>query len=54
MTVSPHASTEEITNVGPGGGVGPGGRYNPRRAAILAQYHQQRREKLTSAQIQSG
>lgn len=54
MTVSPHTSTEEITNVGPGGGVGPGGRYNPRRASILAQYHQQRREKLTSAQIQSG
>lgn len=53
-TISPHSSKNDITNVGPGGGVGPGGRYNPQRAAILSQYHQQRREKLTSAKIESG
>ncbi|MBR5599121.1 MAG: hypothetical protein IKW39_03675 [Alphaproteobacteria bacterium] len=53
-TISPYASKDDITNVGPGGGVGPGGRYNPRRAEILAQMHQERRMSMTNAQVQSG
>ena len=53
-TISPYNSNDNITNVGPGGGVGPGGRYNPRRAAILSQLHQERRQSLSGVGIKSG
>lgn len=53
-TISPHSIGNEITNVGPGGGIGPGGRYNPQRAAILSQLHQERRRTLTNAIVNSG
>ena len=53
-TVSPYSSNDNITNVGPGGGVGPGGRYNPQRAAILAQMHENRRRELKGVSISSG
>ena len=53
-TVSPYAIGNDVTNVGPGGGIGPGGRYNPQRAAILSELHQERRRNLTNAVITSG
>ncbi len=53
-TVSPYANNDNITNVGPGGGVGPGGRYNPQRAAILSQMHENRRRELKGVSVSSG
>ncbi len=53
-TINPYSSGDEITNVGPGGGVGPGGRYNPRRAAILSQLQDERRRTLVAAKIEPG
>lgn len=52
-TVSPYSNSLEPTNVGPGGGVGPGGRYNPRRAAIVSQLQNSRRQSLSGKKIQS-
>ena len=53
-TISPYSSGNEITNVGPGGGIGPGGRYNPRRAAILSQLQDERRRTMVAAKIEPG
>ncbi len=53
-TVSAWRNDNNITNVGPGGGVGPGGRYNPQRAAILNQLHQDRRQSLSGSVISSN
>lgn len=53
-TINPYSSGNEITNVGPGGGVGPGGRYNPRRAAILSQLQDERRRTMVAAKINPG
>lgn len=53
-TINPYSSGNEITNVGPGGGIGPGGRYNPRRAAILSQLQDERRRTLVAAKIEPG
>ena len=53
-TISAWRNDDNITNVGPGGGSGPGGRYNPQRAAILNQLHQDRRQNLSGAIIQSN
>ncbi len=53
-TVSAWRNDDSITNVGPGGGVGPSGRYNPQRAAILNQLHQDRRQNLSGSVIQSN
>ena len=50
-TVSPYNDRDEITNVGPGGGIGPGGRYNPRRAAILQRLYNDRRKSLSGKVI---
>lgn len=50
-TVSPYKDSDEITNVGPGGGIGPGGRYNPRRAAILQKLYNDRRQTLSGKVI---
>ena len=51
VTESPYNDTNEITNVGPGGGIGPGGRYNPRRAAILQRLYNDRRQSLSGKVI---
>ncbi len=53
-TVSPYETGDKITNVGDGGGIGPGGRYNPKRAAILAQLQDDRRRSMTAAMIKPG
>ena len=53
-TINPYSSGNEITNVGPGGGIGPGGRYNPRRAAILSQLQDERRRTMVAAKIEPG
>lgn len=53
-TIDPYNIGNSITNVGPGGGIGPGGRYNPRRAAILSQLQDERRRTMTAAKIQPG
>jgi type IV secretion system protein VirB10 len=45
-TVSAYQHNNDAVNVGPGGGIGPGGRYNPRRAAIIANLQNQRRQQL--------
>ena len=51
VTVSPYDDTNNISNVGEGGGIGPGGRYNPRRAAILGKLYAERRQNLSGAKI---
>ena len=53
-TVSPYRDNDQITNVGPGGGIGPGGRYNPRRAAILQKLYSDRRQSLTGKVINAN
>ncbi|MBR2274253.1 MAG: TrbI/VirB10 family protein [Alphaproteobacteria bacterium] len=51
VTISPWSDTETISNVGPGGGIGPGGRYNPKRAAVLQQLYNSRRQNLSGKVI---
>lgn len=51
VTVSPYGDTNTVSNVGAGGGIGPGGRYNPRRAAIIANLQQERRRSIVSSKI---
>ena len=51
VTVSPYDDTNNISNVGEGGGIGPGGRYNPRRAAILSRLYAERRQSLSGTKI---
>ena len=51
VTISPYDDTNNISNVGEGGGIGPGGRYNPRRAAILGRLYAERRQSLSGAKI---
>lgn len=53
-TVNPWDYRNEVTNVGPGGGIGPGGRYNPKRAAILSQLQEERRRTMTAAKVMPG
>lgn len=53
-TIDPYNIGNSITNVGPGGGIGPGGRYNPRRAAILSQLQEERRRTMVAAKINPG
>ena len=53
-TVNPWDYRNEVTNVGPGGGIGPGGRYNPKRAAILSQLQEERRRTMTAAKVLPG
>ena len=53
-TVDPFSNGNEVTFVGPGGGIGPGGRYNPQRAAILAQLQDERRKTMGAAVIKPG
>ena len=53
-TVSPYDDTNTIKNVGSSGGIGPGGRYNPRRAAILNQLYNNRRQQLSGRRIDNG
>lgn len=53
-TISPWNTGNEPTNVGPGGGSGPGGRYNPRRAAILKQLQDNRRRSLSGKVISNS
>ena len=52
VTVSPYDNTNTVSQVGPGGGVGPGERYNPRRAAIIANLQQERRRSIVSSKIE--
>ena len=51
VTISPYDDTNNISNVGEGGGIGPGGRYNPRRAAILGKLYAERRQSLSGTKI---
>lgn len=51
VTVSPYDSTNQVSNVGAGGGIGPGGRYNPRRAEILGQLYSTRRQSISGKVI---
>ena len=53
LTVSPYTHSYNPTNVGPGGGVGPGGRYNPKRAAVISQLQNNRRQSLSGKKIKS-
>lgn len=53
-TINPYDNTDEATFVGPGGGIGPGGRYNPQRAAILAQLQNERRQTMAAAVVTPG
>lgn len=48
VTVSPYDSS---INCGPGGCVGPGGRYNPKRAEIIRQLQNTRRQSLSGKKI---
>lgn len=52
VTVSPYDNTNTVSQVGAGGGIGPGGRYNPRRAAIIANLQQERRRSIISSKIE--
>lgn len=54
VTVSPWDDTTEPVNLGPDGGIGPGGRYNPRRAAILNQLYSNRRQTISGKVISNG
>lgn len=54
VTVSPWDDTDKVSNVGPGGGIGPGGRYNPRRAAILGKLHENRRHAISGKVISNN
>ena len=54
LTQSPYTSKFDPTNVGPGGGTGPGGRYNPQRAAIISQMQNSRRQALSGKKIHSS
>lgn len=51
VTVSPYDNTDQVSNVGAGGGIGPGGRYNPRRAEILGQLYSTRRQSISGKVI---
>lgn len=53
VTISPYDDSNNISNVGPGGGIGPGGRYNPRRAAILNRLYNERRGTLSGKKIEN-
>lgn len=50
VTISPYDSS---INCGPGGCVGPGGRYNPKRAEIIRQLQDTRRKSLSGKKIGS-
>ncbi len=54
VTASPYNTNDDAVNVGPGGGIGPGGRYNPKRAEILAQLQNSRRQSLSGKSISSN
>ena len=54
VVVDPYISTNEATNVGPGGGTGPGGRYNPLRAQMLDAKFKMRRDVLSGGVVSSG
>ena len=54
VTISPHDDTDNVSNVGEGGGIGPGGRYNPRRASILGKLYAERRQMLSGTKIQNA
>ncbi len=54
VTASPYNTNDEAVNVGPGGGIGPGGRYNPKRAEILAQLQNSRRQSLSGKSISNN
>lgn len=54
VTASPYNTNNEAVNVGAGGGIGPGGRYNPRRAEILAQLQNSRRQSISGKSISNN
>ncbi len=54
VITTPYAPTPDATNVGPGGGIGPGGRYNPLRAQMLDAKFKMRRDVLSGGVISSG
>lgn len=54
VTASPYNTNDEAVNVGPGGGIGPGGRYNPKRAEILSRLQNSRRQSLSGKSISSN
>lgn len=54
VTASPYNTNDEAVNVGPAGGVGPGGRYNPKRAQIISQLQNSRRQSLSGKSISSN
>lgn len=54
VTISPYDDTNTISNVGAGGGIGPGGRYNPRRAAIINQLQNSRRQVISGKKVSNG
>jgi len=54
VVTSPYQSDNTASNVGPGGGIGPGGRYNPRRAAILSKLYETRRSRLAGKVISNN
>ncbi|MCM1323698.1 MAG: TrbI/VirB10 family protein [Acetobacter sp.] len=54
VIVSAHGTGNEPVNVGPGGGIGPGERYNPRRAEIIAQLQNSRRQSMAGKSISSN
>lgn len=54
VTINPYSDSFDPTNVGPGGGIGEGGRYNPRRAAIISNMQNTRRMSLSGKKIQSS
>lgn len=54
VTASPYNTNNEAVNVGAGGGIGPGGRYNPRRAEILQQLQNSRRQSMSGKSISNN
>lgn len=54
VVVPAHGTGNEPVNVGPAGGAGPGGRYDPRRAAILAQLQSSRRQSMSGKSISNN
>lgn len=54
VVVPAHGTGNDPVNVGPGGGIGPGGRYNPRRAEILAQLQNSRRQSMSGKSVSNN
>lgn len=54
VVIPAHGTGNEPVNVGPGGGTGPGGRYDPRRAEILAQLQNSRRQSMSGKSVSNN